>query len=324
MFAKHKVLPEHMRGKHHDVAFHEANAAIPDDNKLSTDIERYVHDNYASLNGMLIYMGITCRPDISYALSKTSKGMHDPKPKHVAMLIQLLGYIYRSKNVCLVYSRTKPAMFEALNELARADAALSFIASSDGQHVRRCAAFADANYANLTDEERKSNTGFIFFVFGCAVSWKSKLQPITATSTHEAELIACATAACEAAWMRKLFQDLGFVFDLRPMVIRDNTFQERLRQCDDVHVPDEAYVLDPLWLFNDNLGTTQTINNPDSSNPGTKHVDVRYFRIRQWVRENRLRVAYVGTNHNIADFFTKGLEKLKFRMFRGRIGMREL
>ena len=117
LFAKHKILPDHMQGKHHDVAFQEANAAIPDDTKLSNDVQRYVYDNYASLNGMLIYMGITCRPDMAYALSKTSKGMHDPKPKHVAMLIQLLGYVYRCKNLCLVYSRSKPALFEALTDL---------------------------------------------------------------------------------------------------------------------------------------------------------------------------------------------------------------
>ena len=43
-----------------------------------------------------------------------------------------------------------------------------------------------------------------FFVFGCCVSWRSKIQTITAGSTHEAEIIAIALAANEGVWIRKL------------------------------------------------------------------------------------------------------------------------
>ena len=97
---------------------------------------------------------------------------------------------------------------------------------------------------------------------------------------------------------------------------------KRKLECDSVFVSDDAYELDPLWLLNDNLGTTQTINNPNSASPGTKHIDTRFFRIRQWVSQSALRVAYVGTDFNIADYFTKGLQWPKFSKFRDRIGMR--
>ena len=212
-------------------------------------------------------------------------------------------------------------MYNLLKEISRSDAALSFVATSDGQHVRRFAGFADANYANISDDERKSNTGFVFFLFGCAISWRSKLQPITATSTHEAELIACATAASEAMWCRKLLIDIGFVFNLSPVIWRDDSIRRKL-ELDGEYVTDEAYKADPLWLFNDNLGTTQTINRPESTSQGSKHIDTRYFRVRQWVQQNALRVAYVGTDYNVADFFTKGLHWPKFSKFRDRIGMR--
>ena len=164
---------------------------------------------------------------------------------------------------------------------------------------------------------------FIFFLFGCAVVWRSKLQPITATSTHEAELVACATAAAEAVWLRKLMIDIGFALNLDPVIIRDDSMQ-RKQGLDGTPTSDEDYALDPLWLLNDNLGTTQTINRPDSTSPGIKHIDTRYFRIRQWVEHGKLRVAYVGTDFNVADFFTKGLSWPKFSLFRDRIGMKPI
>ena len=317
---KHTILAGHLKGKG-DVAFDEAHTNIPDDKEITSALDRYILDHYASLNGMLIYMGITCRPDLAYALSKTSKGMHSPKPKHVAMLRHLLNYVYKNKTICLVYSRDHAPMYNLLKDISRSDAALSFVATSDGQHVRRFAGFADANYANISDDERKSNTGFVFFLFGCAISWRSKLQPITATSTHEAELIACATAASEAMWCRKLLVDIGFVFNLSPVIWRDDSIRRKL-ELDGEYVTDEAYKADPLWLFNDNLGTTQTINRPESTSQGSKHIDTRYFRVRQWVQQKALRVAYVGTDYNVADFFTKGLHWPKFSKFRDRIGMR--
>ena len=69
--------------------------------------------------------------------------------------------------------------------------------------------FADASYAPPLEKERKSITGFSFFLYGNLVVWKSKLQPITAASTHESELIALAFAADEAVWLRRLLAEIG-------------------------------------------------------------------------------------------------------------------
>ena len=40
---------------------------------------------------------------------------------------------------------------------------------------------------------------------------RSKLQPLTAASTHEAELIAMPAAADESVWLRSLLLECGFV-----------------------------------------------------------------------------------------------------------------
>ena len=61
------------------------------------------------------------------------------------------------------------------------------------------------DFAN-NEAARKSVSGHCFFLFGCLVSWRSKLQPLTATSTHEAELIALTFAADEG-----VYRDAGVV-----------------------------------------------------------------------------------------------------------------
>ena len=41
------------------------------------------------------------------------------------------------------------------------------------------------------------------------------------------------------------------------------------------------------------------------STQGSKHIDVRYFRVRDFIKNKLLRVIFCRTNVNIADFFTK-------------------
>ena len=67
--------------------------------------------------------------------------------------------------------------------------------------------YADADWAGCR-ETRKSASGIVFLVAGGAVCWKSKKQTCVATSTCEAEYIACCLAAKEAIWLSRLLADL--------------------------------------------------------------------------------------------------------------------
>ena len=95
-------------------------------------------------------------------------------------------------------------------------------------------------------------------------------------------------------------------------------------ELDGETISDEEFELDPLQLFNDNLGTTQTINNPESTSQRSKHLDIRYFRIRQHVKRQDIKVQYIGTDMNVADFFTKALTGDKFFQFRSVVGMKDV
>ena len=50
-----------------------------------------------------------------------------------------------------------------------------------------------------------------------------------------------------------------------------------------------------------------------------KHVDRRHFYVRELVENHRIRVPFVSTVNNIADFFTKALPPKTFLAMRDRI-----
>ena len=82
-------------------------------------------------------------------------------------------------------------------------------------------------------------------------------------------------------------------------------------------VSNEPYRLGPINLLGDNKAVTFTAKNPLTSSK-SRHLDVRWFRLREFVKEGFLRVSHIYTDQNVADFFTKPLAKepfLKMRRF---------
>ena len=53
-----------------------------------------------------------------------------------------------------------------------------------------------------------------------------------------------------------------------------------------------------------------------STAQASKHLDLRYFKVRDHIRERKLRVQFLRTHLNVADFFTKALPDPAFRNFR--------
>ena len=236
------------------------------------------------------------------------------------MLKQLVGYLKKANGYKLVYCQYGNPAEALFKDISNTDGALTFIASSDGKSVQGLIGLADANFANITDEERKSISGLCFYVFGCPVSWRSKLQTITAGSTHEAELIAIALAANEGVWIRKLLLEIGFAVGLAPALSRPDVDQKTgtFLEDDDSSESESSssgYWMKPFPLFNDNLGATQTVNNPDTS-WRTRHLDVKYFKVRDYIKQMKLTVPHVPTTLNVADYFTKALTYRDFNKFR--------
>jgi hypothetical protein len=147
---------------------------------------------------------------------------------------------------------------------------------------------SDSDWAQDLDD-RSSTSGYIFIHSGGAISWSSKKQPTVARSTAEAEIIALDHCAREALWLRKLEQELRFKSG--PTVLKEDN---------------EAAI-----AISDKHARTQR----------TKHIDVKYFAISSEVQQGLFDIQPVASADNIADTFTKGLGKNKFKEFREAMGV---
>ena len=68
--------------------------------------------------------------------------------------------------------------------------------------------FFDASQADDVDTQ-KSTIAYVFFLAGCAISWKTKLHSFVTTSTNQSELVAAAMASREAKFLWKFFGGFG-------------------------------------------------------------------------------------------------------------------
>ena len=147
--------------------------------------------------------------------------------------------------------------------------------------------YSDADWAgDITS--RKSTSGYLFQLGGGIISWRSKRQNIVAVSSTEAEYIALTLASQEAIWLRRLLSSIGFKQSIAAS------------------------------LHEDNQGALELPRNP-IHHAHTKHIDIKYHFIREAVESQEVEHIYCQTNLMIADIFTKGLAKQRFKELREQL-----
>ncbi|CAI7792077.1 unnamed protein product [Closterium sp. NIES-53] len=133
----------------------------------------------------------------------------------------------------------------------------------------------DYSYADDAETHR-STQGYCFSLGSGAVSWRSTCSSSVSTYTVEAEIYAGAMAAQELRWLTFLLTDLG----------------ER---------PSSAPT-----LFTDNKATILLCGEPRMESR-VKHINVRFFLMRELQRRGQARFNFVESEANTADIFTKAL-----------------
>ena len=123
------------------------------------------------------------------------------------------------------------------------------------------------------------------------VSWGSLKQKTVALSSCEAEYIAATTATCQGIWLNRLISEL-------------KGEEEK-----------------PWKLLVDNQSAISLSKN-HVHHSRTKHIDIRYHFICQFIEEKRTVVAYVKSEDQLADILTKSLGRLKFIEMRERLGVK--
>jgi len=170
---------------------------------------------YSSVVGTLIYLAISTRPDIMFAVNTLARYMARPTALHWKALLHLLRYLQGTPNLGIMY-KAAPSEFTA---------------------------YSDASFASDLDS-RRSVTAWVFSINGAPVSWNSQLQKTVATSTAESEYMAASSAVKEALWISKLYADLGMHAPVPTIrcdnqatlaMVKNPVISERSKHIDTVH-----------------------------------------------------------------------------------------
>ena len=164
--------------------------------------------------------------------------------------------------------------------------------------------FVDSSWGDSPDD-RRSTTGYIYMSWGGPISWSSKKQASVSLSSCEAEYYACAEAAKEAIWVKRLFTVDFRYDDLSVITLGD--LSEREYQGDK-----------PLTIRCDNQGAIQLSRNP-VSHKRSKHIEIRYHFVRERVQDGTLKFTYVDTKLNISGILTKPTSKPVFTFLRDKL-----
>ncbi|CAI7923198.1 unnamed protein product [Closterium sp. NIES-54] len=220
--------------------------------------------------------------------------------RHTCTDLELMG--------CLMYlmTCTRPDLAYPLSLLARyvapgthrkvhwdaAKRVLRYLCSTSGMGLvlgRRArvvlTGHADASWVDDLATQRSSQ-GYTFSLGSGYVSWRSTRSSSILSSSCEAEIYAGAMAAQELRWLTYLLSDLGEVPRSPPVLYVDN--KAMLALCQEHR---------------------------------TKHIALRYFRARELQQRGQLRLAYVASQANTADVFTKALQPCDHQRFCTVLGL---
>ncbi|RVW17578.1 Retrovirus-related Pol polyprotein from transposon RE1 [Vitis vinifera] len=178
------------------------------------------------------------------------------------------------------------AVYKILRYLKGSPGRGLFFKKSDSKKVE---IYTDADWAGAADD-RRSTTGYCTYVWGNLVTWRSKKQSVVTRSSAEAEFRAVAQGMCEGLWLKKLLEELCITIEL------------------------------PIKLYCDNKAAISIFHNP-VQHDRTKHIEMDRHFIKEKIEKGIICMTYIPTREQLANIFTKGLQKSSFEDFIGKLDM---
>jgi hypothetical protein len=218
---------------------------------------------YLSAVGALLYLATMTRPDIANAVSILARFCSNPGIAHWKAVKHLFKYLKGTMDLKLVY---------------RPDNSSELFTS-----------YTDADHGGCKDNGR-STGGYLIKMGTGAISWRSKLQPIVALSTTEAEYIAAVEAGKEMIWMRNILGEFGYKFT------------------------------SPSTLNCDNQSAISVAKNPEHHGR-MKHLDLRFHWLRETVENGLIVLKFIPTGEMPADLLTKPVHRVKVEICRKMMGL---
>nr|GEU30768.1 UBN2_2 domain-containing protein [Tanacetum cinerariifolium] len=146
--------------------------------------------------------------------------------------------------------------------------------------------YLDSDFAKCKDTSR-SIEGYFFMLSGGPISWKSKKQVLTTTSTMMAEYVSVYNVKCHAMLLRNLITGLKII----------NSISR------------------PLKIYCDNSAAMSFSNSHSSTGAGL-YLDTKYLFVHERVEEQSISIKHIRTHKMLADPLTKGLPP---KVFQGHV-----
>ena len=219
-----------------------------EDSKLIPSEEQ---TRYRSGVGMLLYLVKHSRPDIANAVRELSKCMDKATQQAVKELKRVIRFVLATKDYGLKLSPNGSLGKWSVN------------------------VYSDSDWAGDKDT-RLSVTGFVIFLMGSPIMWRSRAQRSVSLSSTEAEYYALSEAAKEVKFVAQVLITMGLEVKL-PIVVRV-----------------------------DNVGAIFMSENANASSR-TRHADIRYRFVTSFIEDKFIKVVFVKSHENVSDGFTKNV-----------------
>jgi hypothetical protein len=219
----------------------------------------------------------TCRPDIAFTSIKLSQSNSYPAEIHYHGLKHAIRYLYTTWTDGIYYWRIQPRLdlpdlpLPTINSNAQ-----DLLLDNRPEHEASIAvAYGDSDWATCV-KTRHSFSGICIQLAGGTIAYKTKFQPTVALSSTEAEFMAACDVGRMSLYIRSILWDLN--------------------------IPQEAATI----AYEDNDGCT-AMANAQKPTTRTRHIDIKYFALWDWVKSNLIHLERIDTSINIADHLTKPL-----------------
>ena len=146
--------------------------------------------------------------------------------------------------------------------------------------------YADAAFAVHPD--MRSHAGYTMLMGQGTITSSSRKQKLNTRSSMEAELVACDDAMTLVLWTRNFLKEQGY--DTKTYMKQDNTSAMQLEK-----------------------------NGRASSHKITRHINIRYFFIKDQINQWIVQVKYCPTNQMHADYTSKTTQCETFKGLRAKI-----
>ncbi|XRB18927.1 retrovirus-related Pol polyprotein [Pseudoscourfieldia marina] len=202
--------------------------------------------------GAILYAAVISRPDLSSTVRAMSHVMSKPPSNFEACKKHVLRYLSGTINRGIKYNTNSNIPLKLIG-------------------------YCDASWGD-NHENRRSTSGYIFFLNGGPISWASYLQTTVALSTVESEVMALTEAIKEAIYIRRLLESLG------------------------------AAQEGPTIIYTDSTGAEALVDHP-TSHRRTKHIEIRREFIKYHIEHETVKIERVSTKDQLADIMTKPLRQ---------------